>query len=311
MDEAIPSAAPLPASEPAKPAGPSSLYRGNVWKLALAGARVLPLSLTIQTARILVHTYRLAQPRRSQIIFENLLPVFSGDETAAHAATIRLYTRFATKLADLLRFEAGLAIDSRFTELSYWENFERAHAKGAGVLMVTPHLGNWEIGSSLMIRKKIPFYAVTQPEPGGDFTKIRVAARARWGVETIVVGQDAFSFIEIIRRLQEGAAVAMLIDRPFGPSGVNIELFGKPYTASIATAELARASGCAVVGGTIVEDNGGYAARFMPELQYDRRALGSREGRRQFTQRIMSAFEPAIKQYADQWYQFVPVWPQT
>jgi len=39
-------------------------------------------------------------------------------------------------------------------------------------------------------------------------------------------------------------------------------------------------------------------------------ALGNREGRGAFTQRIMSAFEPWIRQYADQWYHFVPVWPK-
>jgi hypothetical protein len=66
-----------------------------------------------------------------------------------------------------------------------------------------------------------------------------------------------------------------------------------------------------VVGGIIVEENGGYAARFMPEFEYDRRAMGNRESRREFTQRIMSAFEPDIRRYADQWYQFIPVWPKS
>lgn len=310
MAEAVTTAPVVEPAAPPQAEGPSSLYRGSVWKFALAAARNLPFPIAKSIAAAACQTYRLAQPRRREIIFQNLLPVFNGDANAAQAATTRLFTHFGTKLTDLLRYEAGLSIDHRFTVLENWEAFAIAQKKGNGVLMVTPHLGNWEIGASLMIRKKLPFYAVTQPEPGGDFTELRAASRARRGIETIVVGQDAFAFLEIIKRLQQGAAIAMLIDRPFGPSGVEIELFGKPYLASIAAAELARASGCAVVGGCIVEDKNGYGARFMPEFEYDRRALGNRDGRREFTQKIMHAFEPAIRQYADQWYHFVPVWPK-
>ena len=36
----------------------------------------------------------------------------------------------------------------------------------------------------------------------------------RRGVETLVVGTDAFAFMEIIKRLQTGATVALLVDRP-------------------------------------------------------------------------------------------------
>jgi lauroyl/myristoyl acyltransferase len=89
-----------------------------------------------------------------------------------------------------------------------------------------------------------------------------------------------------------------------------VKLFGRSFQASLAPAELARASGCAIVGGCIVEENGAYTARFLPEFEYDRRALGSREGRAQFTQQMMDAFAPMIRQYADQWYNFVPIWPK-
>jgi lauroyl/myristoyl acyltransferase len=309
MSEAI-STAPQSVSEaaPGKRAQPSSLYRGEAWRVALAVARSLPRPLVRTMAIPASHAYRLVSPR-SRIIFENLLPAFHGDESRAAAATRRLFSHFATKLVDLLRFEAG--VDSRFGELSGWEIFERAHERGKGVLFITPHLGNWEIGAPLITNRGVKFFAVTQAEPGSDFTEMRRVARQRWGVETIVVGEDAFAFVEIIRRLQEGASVAMLIDRPAPQSSTIVKLFGRDFPASLAPAELARASGCAIVGGIIVEENGAYAARFLPEFEYDRRALGTREARAQFTQKIIDAFAPSIRQYADQWYNFVPVWPKS
>jgi lauroyl/myristoyl acyltransferase len=301
MAEAL--STPRPISEPA--AGPSALYRGGLWKFALATARNLPRPLSRLLAQIACETYRILSTR-SGIIYENLLPAFDGDELAASEATRRLFSKFATKVVDLLRFEAG--VDAQFGELGGWDIFHRAHQRGHGVLFITPHLGNWEIGAPLITGKGVKFYAVTQAEPGSNFTEMRSEARARWGVETIVVGQDAFAFVEIIRRLQEGAAIAMLIDRPAPQSAATVKLFGREFQASLAPAELARASGCAVIGGCIVEENGAYTARLLPEFTYDRRNLGTREARAQFTQQIVDAFAPLIRQYADQWYNFIPIW---
>ena len=50
-------------------------------------------------------------------------------------------------------------------------------------------------------------------------------------------------------------------------------------------------------------------ARLLAEFEYDRQSLGNRERRGQLTQQIMRAFEPEIRQHADQWFHFVPIWP--
>jgi lauroyl/myristoyl acyltransferase len=60
-----------------------------------------------------------------------------------------------------------------------------------------------------------------------------------------------------------------------------------------------------------VRSANGYAAQILPEFLYDRQALGNREARRQLTQQILRAFEPEIRRHPDQWFHFVPVWPQS
>jgi lauroyl/myristoyl acyltransferase len=151
---------------------------------------------------------------------------------------------------------------------------------------------------------------LTQAEPGQGLTEIRQAARSRRGIETLVIGSDGFEFVEIIKRLQGGAIVALLLDRPPAAKAVMVELFGQPFRASAAAAELARASGCAILGVTVVRKTDGYAAHILPEFRYDRLALGNREARRELTQQILRAFEPEILDHPDQWFHFVPVWPE-
>jgi lauroyl/myristoyl acyltransferase len=139
---------------------------------------------------------------------------------------------------------------------------------------------------------------------------LRQASRARRGIETLVIGEDLFAFVEVIRRLEGGATVALLVDRPLPSSAVEVELFGKRFAASIAAAELARATGCALLPVCLPREKDGYHARVLPEIAYHRRALGARETRQQLTQEIMRAFEPVIQQYLSQWYHFVPIWPK-
>jgi lauroyl/myristoyl acyltransferase len=93
------------------------------------------------------------------------------------------------------------------------------------------------------------------------------------------------------------------------PTAVNVNLFGHPFPASIAAAELARASGCAIVPVYIVRQPNGHLAHILPEIAYDRAAIGNRDARLRLTQEILRAFEPAIRHHLAQWFHFVPVWP--
>jgi lauroyl/myristoyl acyltransferase len=139
---------------------------------------------------------------------------------------------------------------------------------------------------------------------------MRKAARARYGVDTLIIGDDGFAFVEVIKQLQAGADMAVSLDRPPERGGAPVEFFGHAFEASLAAAELARASGCALVGVTIVRRPDGYAVKVLPEFSYDRRALGNREARRELTQQILRAFEPEIRKNIEQWYQFTPIWPK-
>jgi KDO2-lipid IV(A) lauroyltransferase len=290
------------------PAAPSSFYRVWLWKLGLIIVRILPTSLCNAIFLCIAAIYCRINPARREVVVQNLLPALQGDRYAAEQTTRRVFRQMALKIADLWRFEAALLRPSWLNEQKDWDRFEAVHARGQGMLLVTPHLGNWELGGPLLAHHGYKLLVLTQPEPGG-LTELRKASRAKWGIETLVIGNDGFAFVEIIRRLQAGEIVALLIDRPPPASAVEAELFGRPFMASIAAAELARASGCALLGVTIVRSGAGYTAHVLPEIAYDRRALGSRDARRELTRKIMRAFEPEIRQHLDQWFHFVPLWP--
>jgi KDO2-lipid IV(A) lauroyltransferase len=304
LEERIPTGA-APASM-----GPSALYRAGLWGAGVFMARRLPHFILGHLASNLAKIYWLGCPERRRVVFENLLPAVKGDRLAARVATRELFQQFALKLADLWRYESGLSIYNLFRELTGWEYFQQAQARKKGILLLTIHLGNWEFGAPLLTQRGVKLQVITSPEPQARLTEIRQAARERWGIETLALGDNPFASIEIIRRLEANSCVALLMDRPSGASQTMVKLFGRSFPASIAAAELARASGCALLPVYLPRTSHGYTGHILPEIPYERRELGNRETRTQLTQDIMSAFEPVIRLYLNQWYHFVPVWPK-
>lgn len=298
------------AGTPQTVSGPSQFYQARLWQGGLLLVRGLPEWFCTALAKTAAWIYWHGAPHRRAVVIQNLLPVFQNDRPAATRAARDLFTGFMLKLLDLWRYEGGVVPANWFLDWTGWEIFQQASARGRGVLLVTPHLGNWELGGPFMSRHDCKLLVLTQDEPDPRLTAMRQASRARWGVETVVVGKDAFAIVEIIKRLQAGATVALLVDRPPAPTAVTVELFGRDFAASIAAAELARASGCAIVPTYIVREPGGYRAQILPEITYDRAQIGNRAERIRLTQQILRAFEPSIRQYAAQWYHFVPIWPE-
>jgi len=288
---------------------PSAFYRVGLWRLGLAVVRLLPTGLIKGLGVTVAEVYFLFRRQRRQVVVRNLLPVFAGDRLAAEKTARRLYRNFALKLVDLWRVESGAPVREWLTNSSELQIIRTACQRGRGVILVTLHLGNWEHGGLLLAQLGIPLTILTQAEPDDGLTDLRAALRRRCGVETLIVGQDSFAFIEVIKRLEAGGALALSLDRPPARGGVEVELFGRRFEAPAAAAELARASGCALIGVTIVRRPAGYAVKVLPEFSYDRRALGNREARRELTQQILRALEPAVRQDIDQWYQFVSIWP--
>jgi KDO2-lipid IV(A) lauroyltransferase len=221
------------------------------------------------------------------------------------------FREFGGKLADLLLFESGVSLDAWVEPGNGWQHFDAARASGKGVLLVTIHLGNWELGSVLLRRMGLSPLVLTAPEPTAELTQLRLAARERLGIETLVVGENPFQFVEVIKRLQDGGVVAILVDRPPIEAAVPSPFLGGTTGANIATAELARATGCIILPVYVVRHGSNYLTHVLKPVEYERGNLGSRETRRDLASRVLQVFEPAVLEHPEQWYHFVPIWTQT
>lgn len=248
-------------------------------------------------------------PARKSVVLANQLPLAAGDHALALKRTRELYRCFAGKLIDLWRFESGL-LPFEESSLSWGgkEHFQEARRSGQGVLLVSMHLGNWEIGAALLAKQGEPVWVVTAQEPDSRLTRKRETARERWGIRTLVMGQDEFGFMAVVERLRAGEIVALLVDRPPASQQERAPFLGGEIGISIGPALLARATGCSVLPVAIVARPAGYHVRVGPAVAHDARMLSSRQGRTGFICRMAASFEQWVLDNPTQWYHFVPVW---
>ena len=204
----------------------SGLYRSELWRAGLAAARMLPRPVLTRIAGSVAAAYGQVMKARREVVIENLLPVVGFDRSAAEKKCAELFRQFGVKLADLWRYEAGCRVDELIFAPDAWERFELARGRGRGLLLLTPHIGNWEFGAPYLRERGITLLVITQAEPQDSLTELRKASRARWGIETLVIGENPFAFVEVIRRLEAGATIALLVDRPPPKSAVTVKLFG-------------------------------------------------------------------------------------
>ena len=286
----------------------NALYTLAGFKAAFAVAHLLPRPAAQALAAFVG---RAAFGRKSDAqaaLRANLQPVTGLSGAALDALCAENVANFSRMLADYFLCAGANAArhcDALIEGWSGFENLAAARAAGCGTIVVTGHLGHWELGGLVLARRGLPLTVVTLEEPSTGLTRWREACRRQLGIKTITVGPGhPFAFVEMIQTLRRNELVAMLVDRPYAGTGTPVRLFGHETEFSSAPALLAKHTGAAVLPAFVLRQPGGrYISVAEPAVPMSATADLAAN-----TQRIASAFEPSIRGHPAQWFHYVPIW---
>ena len=177
------------------------------------------------------------------------------------------------------------------------------------MLLLTAHLGNWEVGGLMLAQMKQPIHVVLVPDifPGVERQRRRLHEAS--GVVEIRVDRSFVPTLAVLRVLSQNGIVAMQGDRDFDNTGVAMPFFGREAYFPRGPLRVAMASGATVLPAFIVRmPDGRYRAIVEgPLLVEIRRRTGiSLCGRN--LERYVAILERYVGQYPDQWYCFFPFW---
>jgi KDO2-lipid IV(A) lauroyltransferase len=188
---------------------------------------------------------------------------------------------------------------------------DEALAAGTGAILVSPHLGNWELGGLGLADLGYPVNVLTFREPDERFNESRERQRGERGIRFIYVDRDDSSplaIIEAVNALRRNEVLALLGDRDGSSNTISINFFGRPTDVPVGAAYLALASGAPLIPVFVVLEKGRYAT-IMEEPIYLARNRGDQESAiRTGMEQLAAVFERYIRAYPDQWYNFFDFW---
>jgi lauroyl/myristoyl acyltransferase len=289
------------------------LNNGLIFGATCRGVSVLPrqVSYAIGDAGTWI-AWRLMQQTR-QALADNLRAVFPDEPLEGLERRARLTLRsYARDVIDFLR-----ALDMTTDRARPMFHYEREHAdlfadllgRGRGIIVVTGHFGNWEIGGVAMSRIfKLPLTVMAMAEASDEVNEIRRRIRDSLGVETLEVRRSLDTALQIRKRLSENRVVAMLMDRHLGRDRVQVQFFGRPAWFLRTPALMAYLSGAPLVPCFIERMHDTIFSVTNTEPIYVDARASRDEAIQRATQRFADQLEHRIRQQPQYWYHFYRYW---
>jgi KDO2-lipid IV(A) lauroyltransferase len=220
---------------------------------------------------------------------------------------VRSYFRYWCEVFQLPRMKPADIIGRMHCE-DEWR-LRDAVAAGRGMILVLPHMGNWDHAGAWLAGTGVPFTTVAERlEPESLFARF-VEFRESLGMEVIpLTGGERPPYAVLADRLRAGGTLCLLGDRDLTATGVEVKFFGSAARMPAGPASLAHDTGAALLPVTLFyPDRRNWGARIHPEVVVP--AAGERaEKVRVMTQHVADAFADGIADRPQDWHMLQRVW---
>ncbi len=241
-------------------------------------------------------------------IRENFRLALGASEREADRQTRRLFFEYGRQTIDVWKLRSD-AFVPRITTLAADAGVLSASRRGGrGFLLVTGHVGNWEMGAVTLRGHGLTPAVVGQPELDPNVQEMRLQLRTRLGVESIDIGSSMATAFRVRSAVDRGRAVALLVDRAYPEDQVIVPFFGRPTPFLRSPALLARFCGCDVLPGFFLRaPDGSYANVWGEPLRADT-SLSPEEDAVRIMTRVAADLERVVRAHPTQWFNFYKFW---
>lgn len=164
-----------------------------------------------------------------------------GDELSP-AARMRMarasFINIARSFCELAKIDEIRECIDDYIEVEGWENAEKVLSEGRGTVVVTGHIGNWELLAAYFALKGQRIGAIARRVYEPRLNKLIVDFRARQGVQTIL-RESPHATRDILRVLKDRGLLAMVIDQDTRAASPSVPFFGRAARTPAAAAALA------------------------------------------------------------------------
>jgi lauroyl/myristoyl acyltransferase len=250
----------------------------------------------------------LVMSGRRNTVRNNLARVVGEEE--ARVATRRVFQNFMRYVIDFYQLPSlsKAKLRSRM-DFDDWDRLREVMTDESGVVLVTLHLGQVELGAGALAAYGYPVSAIAETFDYPPMDRFIQGLRSNLGIKVIPAKKARMG---VLRCLSRGEALALMIDVVEPDDGVEVDFFGKRAKFSSTPARIALRTGSRVLPGVIARSRTD-PTHLLPLLNFDLRFTpGDDEDAdvQTLTQAIAASLETYVRHAADQWFAFRPAWEE-
>lgn len=284
------------------------LYYSYIAGFALA--KKIPLKICYFVAESIASVYYLMSFRDKRAMRNNLRVVL-GDAAGKKEIDrhiLRIFKNFAKYLVDFFRLSKfSIEYVNRNIDIRGRENIDGCLRNGKGVITVTVHLGNWELGAALLGALGYNISAIVLQHPDKRIDGFFTDQRLINGIKSIPTGSRVKGCFRV---LAANEILAIAADKDYTFTGVEVDFFGKKAFLPKGPAAIALKTGAPIVFTILTREPGNRFKLTFEEPIICESTGDTEKDIKRVIEQYAKHFEKYIRAYPDQWYAFRKIWDQ-
>lgn len=277
-------------------------------RAAMAGVRVLPRRLALGAGAAAGRAAHALGLRRA-VTEDNLAAAFPELAADARADLARrVYEHFGRMAVDSLRLSASgpSALVPHVAGGECVRLVREALAKGRGAIILTGHIGNWELAGAYLAATGFPLAAVVKAPSNPWMARHTERVREGLGIESVDMPQAKTA---IPLALRQNRAVALVADQGALRSNIWAPFFGRPTKTPAGPGLFAVRSGAPVLFGALVASGAG-RYELMGEVLVEQMTGDVEEASRHVAGLFRARLEALVRRYPEQYLWTHRLWKQ-
>jgi lauroyl/myristoyl acyltransferase len=283
--------------------GDSGFNTALVFRLSNLACRLLSQQALYAAAENIFDWHQAWKLETIAAVTDNLAKAFPDrDRYDVESWASRTFTNYARGMVDYLRASFDPPVVEAETA-----GAERRLASGGGQILVTAHMGHWEIGGGHMGKTSKRHWVVGFPERDGGVEAFRESWRSSSGHSAIMAGKGLSTPFAVRRALDAGDNVVVLVDRATSRDRVPVAFRGRRAFFLKSPALFSALTGAPLTPVAVMREG---PRRYSAHAGQPVTAKPTEESARAVMQHAADFFGAILERYPDQWYNFFRYWQE-
>ncbi len=261
---------------------------------------LVPIKWGDRLGRLAGRIFFLADVKHRRIAMRNLSYALEMNPSETRELAINVFENLGKILFEMawtMRLDEKRF--SRHFKIEGLPHIRDAYQKGKGVLLLTAHLGNWELLAIIGAMIGYPLSIIYRPLDFKPLDQFISDCRTRFGGKLIPKRK---SMRAVLRSLRQGDMITLLMDQNVDwYEGVFVDFFGHRACTSKGMALMALKTGAPVVPVFLIREESGFKGLFLPEVPLIKTGDKTKDVEEN-TEAYNKIIESVVRQYPEQWF---------